>query len=158
MVPVPRRWSQYPLASNEPGRTLAKCSLGADMYVTASSPQSCPTERRSRKRSRSRSATQELRVMLEETVARVFDVDLDLIYLPTRGRAKVAMARQVAMYLAHVSCGLNLTEAGELFGRDRTTAAHACHVVEAKRENADFDRAIQLLENVTKVLMYTPPQ
>ena len=96
--------------------------------------------------------------MLEETVALVFDVDLDLIYLPTRGRAKVAMARQVAMYLAHVSCGLNLTEAGELFGRDRTTAAHACHVVEAKRENADFDRAIQLLENVTKVLMYTPPQ
>ncbi len=128
------------------------------MYFTASSSQSCWTERRARPRSRTRNAIAELKVLLEETVARVFDVELDLIHLPTRGRAKVAMARQVAMYLAHVSCGLNLTEAGELFGRDRTTAAHACHVVEARREDPDFDRALQLLENVTKVLMYVPPR
>ena len=86
----------------------------------------------------------------------VYDVELDLIRLPTRGRAKVAIARQVGMYLAHVACGLSLTDAGELFERDRTTAAHACRIVEERRENADFDRALQLMENVTKVLMYTP--
>jgi chromosomal replication initiation ATPase DnaA len=90
--------------------------------------------------------------MLEETVALVFDVDLEQIQLPTRGRAHVAIARQVAMYLAHVACGLTLTEVGELFGRDRTTVAHACQVVEDRREELAFDQAIELLEYVVKVL------
>ena len=105
---------------------------------------------------RQSAAADNLRSVLEQTVARVFDVELDLIRLPTRGRAKVAMARQVGMYLAHVACGLSLTEAGALFGRDRTTVSHACQVVEERREDPEFDRALQLLENVTRVLMYTP--
>ena len=95
-----------------------------------------------------------LRHMLEETVARVFDVDLEHMRLPTRGRARVATARQVAMYLAHVACGLTLTEAGDLFGRDRTTVAHACQVVEDRREDQEFDRAIELLENIAKLLAF----
>jgi chromosomal replication initiation ATPase DnaA len=64
----------------------------------------------------------------------------------TRGRAKVALARQVAMYLAHVGCGLSLTETGRLFGRDRTTVAHACGVIEDRRDDPLFDRALDLLE------------
>jgi hypothetical protein len=95
-----------------------------------------------------------LRALLEQTVARVFDVEMDLMRLPTRGRARVALARQVAMYLAHVGCGLSLTEAGELFDRDRTTVAHACHMVEARREDPRFDRAIELLERVVTVLTW----
>ena len=99
-----------------------------------------------------------LEVILEQMVARVFGIELASMRRPTRGRAKEAIARQVAMYLAHMICGLSLTEAGELFGRDRTTAAHACQVVERRREDhPDFDRALQLLENITKVLMYAPP-
>lgn len=125
------------------------------MHTTPATEWRRPRNRR-RQSPMIRDAAADLRHLLEETVARVFDVHLDLLRLPTRGRAKVAMARQVAMYLAHVACGLNLTEAGELFGRDRTTAAHACQVVEGRRDNADFDRALQLLENVTKVLMFTP--
>lgn len=97
------------------------------------------------------------KAILEQMVARAFAIELSSICRPTRGRAKVAMARQVAMYLAHVICGLNLTEAGELFGRDRTTAAHACRVVERRREDhPDFDHALKLLENLTKVLTYGP--
>lgn len=100
-----------------------------------------------------------LEVILEQMVARVFGIELASMRRPTRGRAKEAIARQVAMYLAHMICGLSLTEAGELFGRDRTTAAHACQVVERRREDhPDFDRALQLLENITKVLMYAPPR
>jgi chromosomal replication initiation ATPase DnaA len=125
------------------------------MHITPATEWRRPTELR-RRPLEVRVPADELRALLEETVARVFDVELDLIRLPTRGRAKVAIARQSAMYLAHVACGLSLTEAGELFGRDRTTAAHACQVVEERRENSDFDRALQLMENVTKVLMYTP--
>ena len=98
----------------------------------------------------------QLRGSLEEIVARVFDVQLDHLRLPTRGPARVAMARQVTMYLGHVTCGLSLTEVGQLFERDRTTVAHACQVVEDRREDQDFDRAIELLENISKILAFTP--
>jgi hypothetical protein len=39
-----------------------------------------------------------------------------------------------------------LTDTGRLFGRDRTTVAHACGVIEDKRDDPLFDRALDLLE------------
>jgi hypothetical protein len=36
---------------------------------------------------------------------------------PTRRSPRAAFARQVAMYLAHVVCGLSLTEVGTMFAR-----------------------------------------
>lgn len=64
----------------------------------------------------------------------------------TRGPARVARARQVAMYLSHVAGGASLTDVGLMFGRDRTTVAHACGAVEDARDGADFDRRIDRLE------------
>ena len=52
-----------------------------------------------------------------------------------RGRATVALARQVAIYLAHTRLGLPYCARGAVFGRDRTTAAHACRRVEDRRED-----------------------
>jgi chromosomal replication initiation ATPase DnaA len=92
--------------------------------------------------------------ILVQAVAGVFDVELALLRGPTRGRARVALARQVAMYLAHVGCGLSLTETGNLFERDRTTVAYACHIVEARREDPTFDQAIGLLERVITILVW----
>ncbi len=65
----------------------------------------------------------------------------------TRCQARVARARQIAMYLAHVSCGLTLTEVGRLFGRDRTTAAHACRQIEDQRDDPDVDLALTALDS-----------
>jgi hypothetical protein len=65
---------------------------------------------------------------------------------PSRGDAPLAFERQVAMYLGHIGCGLSLTEAGHLYGRNRTTAAHACCVVEARRDDRRFDFLMDLLE------------
>lgn len=62
------------------------------------------------------------------------------------------MARQVAMYIAHVGYGLTLTEVGRLFERDRTTVAHACCVVEARRDDKGFDEAVVLLELVIRAI------
>jgi|GEM_PF-3264417 len=95
----------------------------------------------------------ELHTLLDLMVAGVFDVESDLLRLPTRGRARVALARQVAMYLAHVACGLSLTAVGELFERDRTTVAYACGVVERRRDEPSFDGAIELLECIVRVLI-----
>lgn len=89
---------------------------------------------------------------LSRVVASIYEVDTTLLLAPNRGNASVALARQIAMYLAHVSCGLTLTEVGRQFGRDRTTVAHACEVVEELRENLAFDRMIELLELSVLVL------
>jgi hypothetical protein len=63
-----------------------------------------------------------------------------------RGGPEQSFARQLGMYLAHVGCRLTYTEAARLYGRDRTTAAHACAVVEARRDDPMLDRTLELLE------------
>jgi chromosomal replication initiation ATPase DnaA len=52
------------------------------------------------------------------------------------------------MYLAHVVLGLNYSATGLLFSRDRTTAAHACQVVEDRRDDPAIDRLLQQLEGI----------
>lgn len=94
----------------------------------------------------SRCANGHLKAAIEGAVSQVFGVEHAELFRATRGKAPVALARQVAMYLAHVACGLSFTEVGILFGRDRTTAAHACRVIEDRRDDPVFDRALELLE------------
>jgi chromosomal replication initiation ATPase DnaA len=93
-----------------------------------------------------------MRPAVELAVSQVFGVARDDIGMQTRGRAHVALARQVAMYLAHVAYGLSLTDVGRLFARDRTTVAHACALVEDRRDDQAFDRALELLELVVRAL------
>jgi chromosomal replication initiation ATPase DnaA len=91
-----------------------------------------------------------VREMLEQAVSRVFMVASAELWSGTRGRPRVAFARQVAMYLAHVAWGLTLTEVGHVFSRDRTTVAHACGVVEDSRDDPVLDRSLELLEGVLR--------
>ena len=91
--------------------------------------------------------------VLVRLVAGVFEIDAALLFLPTRGSAAVARARQVAMYIAHVGFGLNLTEVGQMFQRDRTTVAHACQVVEEGRDDREFDHAVGLLEQAVRLIL-----
>jgi len=67
-----------------------------------------------------------------------------------RGTAEIAYARHVALYLAHTTLGLTYTEAGRLFGRDRTTAAHACRRIEERRELARIDEFVDCLERAAR--------
>lgn len=97
------------------------------------------------------------REFIFNTVAVVFDVDTELLLKPNRGRAEVAMARQVAMYLAHVGCELSLTAVGRVFGRDRSTVAHACKRIEDARERPQFDRAIAMMERSVGMIVKTSP-
>ena len=95
-----------------------------------------------------------LRLVIEHTVVCVFGVRASELQVPNRGRANVALARQTAMYLAHVACSLSLTDVGMLFERDRTTVAHACSLIEDRRDDADFDRVLELLERAVVALSY----
>lgn len=84
--------------------------------------------------------------VVEQAVALSYGVAAPELRAPTRCRAPVAFARQVAMYLAHVVCGLSMTSVGVLYGRDRTTVAYACALVEDRRDDPDFDRSLEQLE------------
>jgi chromosomal replication initiation ATPase DnaA len=76
----------------------------------------------------------------QAAVSSALNVALDELLAPTRRAPYVARARQVAMYIAHVACGLSIAEVASSFGRDRSTAVHACRVVEDRREDPRFDQ------------------
>lgn len=68
------------------------------------------------------------------------------IAAPTRARPRAARARQIAMYLAHVGYAWPMARVALAFGRDRTTASHACHRIEDLRDDAAFDERLTALE------------
>ena len=100
-----------------------------------------------------RLGTSRVRWAIESAVAVVFEVGIEELRAPTRGSARAASARQVAMYLAHVGCGVSLTEVGRLFERDRTTVAYPCSLIEDKREDADFDYRLDHFERAVSCLI-----
>lgn len=63
-----------------------------------------------------------------------------------RGRKPIALARQTAMYLTHVTFGLSLTRIGICFGRDRTTVRHACALIEDRRDDPGLEFGLTALE------------
>jgi chromosomal replication initiation ATPase DnaA len=98
-----------------------------------------------------------LRGIIEQTVTFIFDVVRDEFHLSRRGRANVALARQTGMYVAHVAFSLSYTQVGLLFERDRTTVAHACAVIEDRRDDPDFDRVLDLIERAVMALHLPRP-
>lgn len=65
---------------------------------------------------------------------------------PERGPARIARARQYAVYLHHVALGASLSACARHFGRDRATVRHACAVIEDLRDDKRFDLAAARLE------------
>lgn len=64
-----------------------------------------------------------------------------------QGRShRVVLARQVAMYLVHVACGISLSRVAAAFGRDRSTVAYAVRSLELRRDQPEFDAWVQALE------------
>lgn len=88
--------------------------------------------------------------LINVAVAAAFTVPVGELRAASRRRAPVALARQSAMYLAHVTLGLTFTEVGRVFGRDRTTAAHACRKIEDRRTELRLDTALAELEHALR--------
>ena len=63
-----------------------------------------------------------------------------------RGASHLALARQSAMYLAHVVGQLTLSEVAMHFKKSRTTVSHACINVEDRRDSPIFDLQIEFME------------
>lgn len=86
--------------------------------------------------------------LIEVAVAATFALPVNELRAASRRDARAAFARQNTMYLAHVALGLNCEIVGRIFHRDRTTAAHACQVVEMRRDNPTIDRQLDALEDL----------
>jgi chromosomal replication initiation ATPase DnaA len=97
-----------------------------------------------------RSAADHLKKIIDITVSQVFAIDPIDLNAPSRGQARVALARQTAMYLAHVTCRVPITDVGRVFGRDRTTVSHACAVIEDRRDDKGFDQTLGRLEEIVR--------
>lgn len=82
-----------------------------------------------------------------------YEVPLAQLRTRRRGSQRSTRARHVAIYLAHVAFGLKLTEVGDAFRRDRTTAGYACARVEDARDDPAFDAALTGLETVARVML-----
>ncbi len=54
------------------------------------------------------------------------------------------------MYLTHVAFGLTMARTAAAFGRDRSTAAHACRLIEDERDDATFDARLDALETLLR--------
>ncbi|WP_017930123.1 helix-turn-helix domain-containing protein [Robiginitomaculum antarcticum] len=65
---------------------------------------------------------------------------------PRGGSSRVSFARQIAMYLTHTVYQINLARVARVYSRDRSTASHACRVVEDCRDDPFMDARISRLE------------
>ena len=81
-----------------------------------------------------------------QAVAYAFGVPAEEIDAPTRGTSRAALARHTAIYLTHVAFELSLARTAAAFGRDRSTAAYACHRIEDRRDDTQFDARLDGLE------------
>ena len=85
---------------------------------------------------------------LIDVAAALFNVSGRDIRAPGRTALRIARVRQIAMYVAHVTLQLSMTDIGRAFGRDRTTVQHACHIVEDLRDDDEFDRLVTVTERI----------
>lgn len=83
-----------------------------------------------------------------DILAALFGVSGRELRSPGRCGRPVARVRQVGMYVAHVTLGLNMTQVGRGFGRDRSTVLHACHLVEDMRDEVEFDHVVGAVERI----------
>lgn len=139
----PMRRRQAGLAGVRPRRAAGPCG-DAGSTLAEGPPASAPPARRSAPPGRPRPETAHL--MVEAAVAATYGVPPAALHRASRGNARVAFARQVAMYVCHVRLGLTLTDIGAAFGRDRTTVAHGCRLVEERRDDPRVDAVVGCIE------------
>ncbi len=85
-------------------------------------------------------------------VSAAFGLSMRALTTARRARPHAVFARQVSMYLLHVVFSLNPQVIGRLFGKDRSTVAHACQRVEDRRDDAAFDAFLHDLELAVSAL------
>ena len=83
--------------------------------------------------------------------AQIYQVPVEELRKPTRGRPAVARARQIAIHLARNVFALTPEQLAAEFGRDRSTVRHALALVETMREDStEFDATLRWMETLLR--------
>ena len=82
-------------------------------------------------------------------LAGVLGLSEDLI-LNSQSRPAI-VARHIAFTIARNAFGMSLARLAVAFGRDRSSVAHACRVLEERRDDLAFDHWMTALENSAAV-------
>ena len=72
------------------------------------------------------------------------------IFADDKGSPDAVFARQVAMYLCYTAFEISLARVAVAFERDRSTVSHACHRIEDRRDEPQFDQWIESLEAMAR--------
>ncbi|MEM8935361.1 MAG: helix-turn-helix domain-containing protein [Pseudomonadota bacterium] len=84
--------------------------------------------------------------MAKEIVCEAYGISHAALNAPGRGDVRLSLARQTAMYLAHVIGQLTLNEVADIFDRERSTVSHACINIEDRRDGPIFDLEMDYME------------
>jgi len=84
--------------------------------------------------------------VLTQIVAQECGVCLTRLLRRSRGSGRAARARQIAIYLAHVSLSRPQDVVAELFSRERTTVTHAIQTMEDQRDDPAVDALLDRIE------------
>lgn len=79
-------------------------------------------------------------------VAYTLGLNTEEVFSPRNRKTADTKARHVAIYLTYVALGTSFGRVAKAFGRDRSSVAYACKIVENRREDADFDDWCEQLE------------
>lgn len=90
--------------------------------------------------------------LVQLTVSQAMNVTFAELCAPTRQKPMAALARQMAMYLCHTVFSVKVTETARAFCRDPSTVSHALRRIEDLRDNPEFDRALNTLENKLQII------
>ncbi|MEI8145271.1 MAG: helix-turn-helix domain-containing protein [Alphaproteobacteria bacterium] len=77
-----------------------------------------------------------------------------VIFGPTRQSRSAADARHLAIYLAHMTLGHDVSVIGRIFRRDRATIRHAVRRIAKRREDSAFDAKLVALESILAPLSH----
>ncbi len=88
-----------------------------------------------------------------QLAAHRFEVPRTTMLGRARGSRRASVARQVAIYLAHVALSVPIGVIARQFRRTHSTAVFACRQVEDRRDEPAFDVAVADLELAIRVLL-----
>ena len=90
---------------------------------------------------------------VNQIVAVYFQLPSELLLKFARGKASATRARQVSIYLMHTTLSFSFTQIAKIYGKDRTTIAHACRLIEDLRDDPEFDNRLVEFELTISIVL-----
>lgn len=82
----------------------------------------------------------------------MFQLICERSHIGRDSRRYLTHTRHIAMYVCHVTLGMQMAVVAAGFGFDRTTVSYACHTVEKRRDDPAYEEFVHAVERVAKAI------